>query len=50
MKERASESELRELFSWDEDEELPDVIRTCAGEWRMGAKCWYFYAYADEDQ
>lgn len=47
----ASEAELRELFSMDdEDGPLEHVIATCAGEWRHEDGRWRFWDTSGDDE
>jgi hypothetical protein len=45
MSDAATEAELRELFSMDEDDSLSDVVAVCDGEWRREGSTWFFWPH-----
>lgn len=49
-KDTATETELRDLFSMDEDDgDLEDVVATHSGEWRHdGNGCWRWWQLPEE--
>ncbi len=44
----ADAAELRDLFSLDDEDDVPTVVRACDGEWRrVSDNLWRFWEYAE---